>query len=124
MPIMAWARPLLLASGNMTNLPVPLGVFVFAGFGIAYGWILHSAVKRSVYKLTGIHFLDLYFLAWLLGFVSAFTPLMLYVALGFNEFANTPDGENLKQRLHWAGRLQLLYLVIYAVVVLTTVPQR
>jgi hypothetical protein len=108
----------------MANLPVPVGVFVFAGFGIVYGWILHSAVKRSVYKLTGIHFLDSYVLSWLVGVISALPPLMLYVALGFNEFANTPDGKKLKQRLHWAGRLQLLYLVLYAVVVLMTVPQR
>ena len=108
----------------MDGLAVPVFVCVFAGFGIAYGWILHSAVDRSVYKLTGIRFLDSHFLSWLMGLVSAFTPGMFYLALGFNEFAGTPDGVKLQQRLRWAGKLQLLTLCLYAVVVLGTVPQR
>jgi hypothetical protein len=108
----------------MDNLPVPVGVFVFAGFGIVYGWILHSAVDRSVFKISGIRVFDSYFLSWLLGLVSAFTPMMFFVALGFHEFADTPDGTKLEHRLHWAGRLQLVYLVLYGVIVLATVPQR
>ena len=50
--------------------------------------------------------------------------MMFYVALGFDEFADTPDGTKLEHRLHWAGRLQLVYLVLYGVIVLATVPQR
>jgi hypothetical protein len=108
----------------MTSLAVPVVVCVFAGFGIAYGWILHSAVDRSVYKLTGIRFLDSHFLSWLMGLISAFTPGMFYLALGFDEFAATPDGVKLLKRLRWTGKLQLLALCLYGVVVLATVPQR
>jgi len=109
---------------GMTDFPLPVGIIVFAGFGIACGWLLHSAVDRSVYKLSGIRFLDSYLLSWLVGLVSAFSPAMLYVAFGFNEFASTPDGEKLRQRLHWAGRLQVLYLCLYGAFVLITVPQK
>jgi hypothetical protein len=51
----------------MTDLMVPVSVTVFAAFGIAYGWFLHSAVDRSLYKITGIRVLDSYVFSWLLG---------------------------------------------------------
>ena len=89
---------------TIDNLPVPVGAFVFARFGIVYGWILHSAVDRSVFKISSIRVLVSYFLSWLLGLVTAFTPMMFFVALGFHEFADTPDGNG--------------------VIVLATVPQR
>ena len=108
----------------MDNLPVSVGAFVFAGFGIVYGWILHSAVDRSVFKISSIRVLVSYFLSWLLGLVTAFTPMLSYVALGFDEFVDTPDSTKTEHRLHWAGRLQLVYLVLYGVIVLATAPQR
>jgi hypothetical protein len=107
----------------MDPFPPWVRVLYFVVFMVLYGWILHSAVDRSVYKISGIRGLDSYLLSWLLGFAGAIPPITLYVALGFNEFANTPEGANLQQRLHWAGRLQLGLLALYGVVVMATVPQ-
>ena len=101
-----------------------MGVFVLACFAIAYGWILHTAIERSVYKITGIHFLDSFVLPWFLGPFAAIPPFTFYVAFGFNELAATPDGVKLQDRLHWAGRLQTVYLVLYGLFVLATVPQK
>jgi hypothetical protein len=105
--------------------PFPLWVRVsyFIAFVVLYGCILHSAVNRSVYKITGIRMLDSYLLSWLLGFAGAIPPVTIYVALGFNEFASTPEGAKLLWRLHWAGRTQLALLTLYGVIILATVPQ-
>jgi hypothetical protein len=108
----------------MDPIPAWVRALYFIGFAIAYGWILHSAVERSVYKITGIRTLDSYFLSWLLGLVGAIPPLTFYVALGFNEFQPTPDGAKLQQRLHWAGRAQLVLLLLYGLIILATVPQK
>jgi hypothetical protein len=108
----------------MTDLVVPVSVTVFAAFGIAYGWFLHSAVDRSLYKITGMMFLDSYVLSWVFGLLSAFTPMLFYLAFGFREFADTDDGQELQRRLQWAARLQLLYLALGGAIVLITVPQK
>ncbi len=108
---------------SMSDLAVPIGVAVLTGFGIVYGWILHSAVEQSVYKITGIRALDSYSLTWLFGLFAAFSPALLYLAFGFDEFADTPAGVALLQRLHWVGRAQVLCLVAYGIGVLMIVPQ-
>jgi hypothetical protein len=102
----------------------PGGLIVLIGFGIAYGWILHLAVNQLVYKLSGFRFADSYVLCWLLGLVSAVTPMFFYMALSFDEFADTPDGQKLRRRLRGAARFELLFLAAYGAVVLLTVPQR
>jgi hypothetical protein len=107
----------------MDPFPLSVRVSFFVLFVVLYGWILHSAVNRSVYKITGIRALDSYLLSWLLGFAGAIPPITFYVALGFNEFASTAEGVKLLQRLHWAGRLQLALLTLYGVIILATVPQ-
>jgi hypothetical protein len=108
----------------MSNLAVPIGVTVLTGFGIVYGWILHRAVEQSVYKVTGIRALDTYLLSWVFGLLTAFVaPMTLYVAFGFNEFADTPEGVKLLQRLHWAARFEVLGLCLYGIAVLMIVPQ-
>jgi hypothetical protein len=107
----------------MSNLAVPIFVAVLTGFGIAYGWILHRAVEQSVYKVTGIRALDSYLLSWLFGLFAAFSPAVLYLAFGFDEFADTPDGVNLLQRLHRAARFQVFGLCLYGIAVLMIVPQ-
>ena len=107
----------------MSNLAVPIGVAVLTCFGIAYGWILHRAVEQAIYKITGVTALDSYLLSWLFGLFAAFSPAMLYLAFGFNEFADTPEGVKLLQQLHWAGRFQVLGLCLYGVAVLMIVPQ-
>jgi hypothetical protein len=107
----------------MSNLAVPIGVAVLTGFGIVYGWLLHRAVKQAVYKITGIRALDLYLLSWLFGLFPAFSPALLYLAFGFKEFADTPDGVRLLQRLHWAARTQVIGLCLYGIAVVMIVPQ-
>ena len=96
----------------MSNLAVPIAVAVLTSFGVAFGWILHRAVEQAVYKITGIRALDSYLLSWLFGLFVAFSPAVLYLAFGFNEFADTPDGVKLLQRLHRAGQALLAALVI------------
>jgi hypothetical protein len=107
----------------MDPFPLSVRVSCFIVFVVLYGWILHSAVNRSVYKITGIRALDSYLMSWLLGFAGAIPPVTLYVAFGFNEFASTPEGVKLQQRLHWAGRTQLALLTLYGLIILATVPQ-
>ena len=108
----------------MSNLAVPIGVAVLTCFGIAYGWILHKAVDQVVYKITEVRALDSYLLSWVFGLLTAFVaPMTLYIAFGFNEFADTPEGVKLLQQLHWAGRFQVLGLCLYGVAVLMIVPQ-
>jgi hypothetical protein len=103
---------------------VPLTVGVLLVFGIAYGWVLSDASRRGVYRATGVRWLDAVVLAWLFGLAAAFTPLALYLAFGFHEFKTTPPGPALQQRLRWLARGEVAFWVIYAVVVLVTVPQR
>ena len=91
---------------------MPIGVAVLTSFGVAFGWILHRAVEQAVYKITGIRALDSYLLSWLFGLFVAFSPAVLYLAFGSNEFADTPDGVKLLQRLHRAGQALLAALVI------------
>ena len=108
----------------MDPFPAWLRALYFVGFAIAYGWILHSAIERSVYKISGVRRLDSYFLSWLLGAVGAIPPVTFYVALGFNEFQPTPDGTRLLQRLHWSGRAQLVLLALYGLIIIAVVPQK
>ena len=108
----------------MTTLMVPVSIAVFAAFGITYGWFLHSAVDRSLYKITGNRFLDSYILSWLFGLMSPFTPMLFYLAFGFHEFADTDDGQQLQSRLQFAARLQLLYVVLCGALILLIVPQK
>jgi len=71
-----------------------------------------------------MRFLDSYVLSWHFGLMSAFTPMLFYLALGFREFAGTDDGQELQRRLHLAARLRLVYLALGGAVVLMTVPQK
>ena len=103
--------------------PIWINIVVLVTFGITYGWILHRAVGLSVYTATGIRSLDYYFLVWFFGLMAAFTPAVLYVAFGFDEFADTPDGRSLLHRLRSTARAEVVCMVIYAVVILVTVPQ-
>ena len=102
----------------------PGGLIVLIGFGLVYAWILHTAVKRSVYRITGLRFLDSYVLSWLFGLAAAISPILLYLAFGFKEFADTADGRKLQHQLRRAAQLGVGYLVFYAAVVLLTVPQK
>ena len=104
-------------------LLVPINIAVLAAFGLTYGWIMHRAVDLSAYKATGIRVLDSYFLVWFFGLMAAFTPVVLYVAFGFDEFANTPDGRTLLHRLRSTARAEVVCMAIYAVVITLTVPQ-
>ena len=108
---------------NVTILP--WSVYVLTAFGIVYVWILHRVAVQHVYRLTGIYVLDAYILVWILGLGKRlYSPLFLYLAFGFKEFADTPTGNLLTERLHWTGRAQALFFVCYAVFILTTVRQR
>src|ERR1700674_4379190 len=102
----------------------PWSAYVLTAFGIAFGWILHRAAVKRVYRLTGLYFLDAYILVWLMGLASGFTPLCLYLAFGFKEFSATPDGEHYTTQLHRGGRAEVIFFVGYALFILTTVPQR
>lgn len=103
---------------------VPWSAYVLTAFGIVYGWILHRAALTRVYRLTGIRLLDAFLLAWVIGLACGYTPLSLYLAFGFKEFAGTPAGNVLLTRLHWAGRAEVIFFVFYTLFVLTTVRQR
>lgn len=102
----------------------PWSAYVLTAFGIAYGWILHRAAVKRVYRITGLYFLDAFILVWLMGLACGFTPLCLYLAFGFKEFSATPDGEHYTTQIHWAGRAEAIFFVLYALFILTTVPQR
>jgi hypothetical protein len=104
-------------------LPVPINIAILVAFGLAYGWILHRAVNQSVYKPTGIRALDSYFLVWFFGLMAAFTPVVLYIAFGFDEFSDTPDGRSLLHRLRSTARVEVAGMAIYAVIIMLTVPQ-
>jgi hypothetical protein len=108
----------------MIDLMVPVSLTVFAAFGITYGWFLHSAVDRSLYKITGMRFLDSYVLSWLFGLISAIPPMLLYLAFGFHEFADTAEGQQLQSRLQFAARWQVLYLALCGALILLIVPQK
>ena len=104
--------------------PTSVNVTILTVFALVYGWILHEAARVRSYRIVGVAFIDIYILPWLMGFVGAFTPLFLYLGLGFDEFAPDADGKRLLRWLHWAGRAQIILFVLYGVLVLTTVRQR
>src|SRR5581483_7229154 len=102
----------------------PWSAYVLTAFGSIYGYLLHRAAVIRVYRLTSIRILDAYLLVWIIGFLCGYTPLFLYLAFGFKEFANTPEGTLLTTRLHWAGRAEAIFFVLYALFILTNVRQR
>jgi hypothetical protein len=102
----------------------PGALFISIGFGIFFGAILHAAVEQNVYSVTRFRALDSYALSWLLGLAAAITPMLFYLAFGFSEFADTPNGAKLQERLRLAARLEVAFLVFYGAVVLLTVPQK
>lgn len=101
----------------------PWSLYILTGFALVDGWLLHRAALVRVYRITGVRFLDAYVLAWLLGVLCGYTPAFLYLAFGFNEFADTPEGKLHLQRVHWAGRAETIFLVLYGLVILLTVRQ-
>lgn len=106
------------------TIPVPLSVSALTLFGIVYGWLLHRAAVQGVYHITRVRFLDAYVLSWVIGLLSGYTPMFLYLAFGFNEMDKNPVGERYTERLHWVGRAEVISFVLYAVIILTTVKQR
>lgn len=102
----------------------PWSAYVLTAFGILYGWLLHRAALSGVYRLTGLRGLDAYVLVWLLGLACGYTPMFLYLAFGFKEFARTPEGERQTIRLHWAGKAEAAFFVLYTIFILATVRQR
>ena len=103
---------------------VPWSGYVLTAFGILYGWILSRAALDGVYRITGIRILDAYVLAWLFGLVAGVTPLFLYLAFGFQEFKEPFGLDRYTNQIHWAGRAEAIFFVLYAVFILTTVKQR
>lgn len=101
----------------------PWSLYILTAFALLYGWLLHRAALARVYRITGIRFLDTYILTWLLGLLCGYTPVFLYLAFGFKEFADTAEGNRLLQQLHWLGRAQAILLVLYTVFILLTVKQ-
>jgi hypothetical protein len=102
----------------------PGSLIILAGFGLVYGYILHAAIERQVYRITGVRVLDSWLLSWLLGLAATLPPLFLYLAFGFKEFSDTPVGNTLLRRLRIAARLEVAYLVLYGALVLLLVPQK
>lgn len=92
-------------------------------FGVAYGILLHFAIKSKVYKITRFRPLD-YVLLWVLAFTTALTPLMFYVAFGFKEFAETTDGQRKQLRFRRIALAEVALLVLYGLAVWAFVPQK
>ncbi len=106
-------------------IPVPVNIAVFALFGLAYSWVLSTACRQGVFRVTGVRGLDAYVLAWVVGLFSGLTFLpALYLGLGFHEFSPGPVGQQLTRRLHWLGRGQIGYVCVYGLLILLTVRQR
>ncbi|MGO9867715.1 MAG: hypothetical protein ACLPJY_08565 [Rhodomicrobium sp.] len=108
----------------MQDLLVPISVWVLTCIGLGLGWVLHVAVERFAYKISGMRRLDSYVLSFLFGLLGAFTPMLLYLAFGFDEFSSTPEGTHLKHRLRFVARLGVSYLILFAALVLIAVPQK
>ncbi len=106
-------------------IPVAFNIAVFVCFGLAYGWVLHTACAAGVYRVTGGRFLDSYVLVWLIGLFSGITFIpALYLGLGFHEFGDSAAGKQLTRRLKWLAGGQIAYVCFYALLVLATVHQR
>lgn len=101
----------------------PWSLLAMLVFGVAYGILLHLAIKSKVYKITRFRSLD-YVLLWGLAFATAITPLMFYVAFGFKEFDETADGQRQQLRFRRAAQAEVALLVLYGLAVLAFVPQR
>jgi hypothetical protein len=106
-------------------IPVPVNVAVFVLFGLGYGGLLGAACGAGVYRVSGLRWLDRGLLVWLVGLFAGVTVLpALYLALSFDEFGPSPVGRVLTRRLRWLAWGQLVYLGLYALLVLLTVRQR
>lgn len=101
----------------------PWSVLVMLGFGVAYGILLHLAVKSGAYRMTGIRGLD-YVLLWGVALSAALTPLMFYLAFGLKDFAETADGQRQQLRLKRTAQAEVALLILYGLAVLAFVPQK
>jgi hypothetical protein len=102
---------------------LPWSVYVLTAFGIIYGWILSRAALDGIYRITGIRLLDAYILSWILGLAAGYTPVCLYLAFGFHEFKEPFGLDRRTQQLHWAGRAEVVFFILYTVFILATVKQ-
>lgn len=82
---------------------------------LSCGWILRRAVLCDVYTISRWKALDASLLVWLIILVAVvLSPILLYLAFGFNEFKDSPQGRSLRASLQWTARLSLLLLSLDA----------